>query len=154
MRFMRIIPIFLVASAAIVATDADDWTRAVMGQAGTPSGSPASDDDFSPMLFFMLLVFLAVCLVLLGIGIVVGVCGIALVAFLTAVGVISSSVAVGLFRKRFSAGWRAFLVLSCVAAFIPCGIAVSWLVNHFAQLSSQTRWIIGVGAASGLIIGV
>jgi hypothetical protein len=102
----------------------------------------------------MSVAFVLICVRLIVIGLVVGAIGMVLLAGLTFAGIISSSVVVGLLRRRFSSGWRTFLVLGCVVLFIPCGAALGWALEQLAAIPIRIRWSIVVGAFAGAAAGV
>lgn len=104
------------------------------------------------------LIFLAVALILIGVGIVVGVIVCGLAAVLVAVGVLSSSIVVGLLTRRPAAGVRVFLLQGTLLAGIPYGVLCAWLV-HYMLAPASPGWIISLygavgGAAAGAVIAL
>ncbi len=102
-------------------------------------------------------VFLAVVMVLIGVGIVLSLVACGLAAVLLGLGVISSSVAVGYWTKRPAAGWRALLLQAGALAGIPAGVVCAWLgVEFFRGLEglAVNGVVLVAGALGGLVAGV
>jgi hypothetical protein len=79
-----------------------------------------------------------------------------LVALVSA-GIMSTGVLVALYKKSFSAGFKAFLVLFCsVAGTAACAIAMA-LINHFfIHRNPLTALLMGAGGGlcGGMILGL
>jgi hypothetical protein len=112
------------------------------------------DDDFSPGAFFILLVFGAVCLLLIGAGIVAALAFFAFVALLVVFGIVSASASIALFRRRFSAGFRALHYQLCAVVSAPCGIAAFWICASVFHLHCRHRYILLFGLLAGAVAGV
>ena len=111
--------------------------------------SPAPlDDDFSPMLLFMALIFLLV-IVVGGIAtILVSIC---LVVLLTA-GTISTALIVGFLRRSVSDGFRTFFILVGAILGLGSGVIAVCIVDTLKKVSwtSPLPWVIGAAAGAGL----
>jgi predicted membrane-bound spermidine synthase len=112
------------------------------------------DDDFSPAVFFAFLLICAVCLVLIGIGLVAALASLAFATLLVAFGIVSSSALIALFRRRFSAGFRAFHYQLCAAVVAPCGIAALWVGSSLFHFHFRHRYILVVGLLAGTVAGI
>ena len=123
------------------------------GAAGAEPEQTAPDDDFAPGLGIMALVMIVVCLILIGVGIVVGLAFMAIAAALAAAGIVSASVVVGLLKKRPSAAARALFLqlggLGGAAAGGVLALAVRWL----AEMDVHWGWALAAGGLGGLAAG-
>jgi hypothetical protein len=111
------------------------------------------DNDFSPAVFFAFLFICAVCLVLIGVGVVIGlvVCGIA--AALVAAGVLSTSVMAGLTTSRPVIAVRVFVLQCGLLAGIPSGILCAWAIRYWLSVPGS-GWLVSMyGAIGGAIAG-
>jgi hypothetical protein len=124
----------------------------LMAQSG--SDAQPMDNDFSPMLFVMMLVLMLACLVAVGIGIVLGVALLAFAGALVSAGILTSSVIVGLVTGRVSAGWRTFLILSSVIVLTVFGATAGWGIEKLSHTEISISWAILIGAAAGALGGV
>lgn len=105
------------------------------------------------MLFSLL--GLAIVLVLIGVGMVLGAVAVAATAVLLAAGVVSSSVMVGVWRGRAQAGLRAFLLQCGILAGIPAGMLCAWLATSvWEQISGTLFVVLAAGALAGAVGGV
>ncbi|MDB4618114.1 hypothetical protein OAG53_00405 [Akkermansiaceae bacterium] len=119
-----------------------------------PAGEDYLDDGGSPMLFFFLLTALAIVLILIGMGIVLGVAVVASAITLAGLGIISTAALMGLMKKRFSSGFRALHYQVCALLALPCGIGAVWfgrMLCHWG-LSNATVMLSGtlIGISAGL----
>lgn len=111
------------------------------------------DDGFDPGPLFVALLFVAVLLVLIGIGIVVGLACLACAGIFVALGVVSSSALVALFRRRFSAGLRALHYQLLALLGLPCGVGALWLGCSLFDVHVRHRYIVATGSATGIVAG-
>jgi hypothetical protein len=115
-------------------------------------------DDFSPVIFFAMMIFLCVLLFLIvaGIaaGIVVSIVAIVSAALLTALGIVSSSAFIGVFRRRFSSGLRALHYQICAVAAVPAGMGAVGLGSRILHASLPLHEILTVGAIAGVCAGL
>lgn len=100
------------------------------------------------------LVFLAVALVLVGVGIAVGLVACATAAVLLGLGVVSSSVFVGIRSGRPSSGLRLFLLQCGVLAGVPTGAVCAWLAHSFLETYGGILPVLIAGAFGGAFAGV
>jgi hypothetical protein len=112
------------------------------------------EEDFSPMLGMFALVAICIMIALIGAGIVVGAIVAASMALLVALGITSSAVLIGIFRKRFSAGLRAFHYQFCAFAAIPAGVGALWLGNRIAASGLELREVLIIGSIAGVASGL
>ena len=119
----------------------------------TPPG-PAASDDFSPLLFVMFLAALAVCLVLLGIGIVLALAGIVCTMILAALGIVASSAVAALLRRRVATGVRAFHYQACAALAAPAGVMLLWSASALCNLQMSPRSVLPLGLLAGCVTGL
>ena len=112
------------------------------------------DDDFAPGLFFGALFIVAVLLVLIGIGIVIGLVCAACAAAFVALGIVSSSALVAILRRRFSAGFRALHYQLLAVIALPCGIGVLWLGSALFEFHLRHRYVLLIGSAIGIMAGI
>ena len=120
----------------------------------TVSQAIPHDDGFDPAIFFGVLFCLAVFVVLVGIGVVVGFVCLVCAAIFVMAGVISASVLVGMMRRRFSAGLRALHYQISALISLPCGILTLWLGCWIFNYPMRHRYIVAVGAVIGILAGV
>jgi hypothetical protein len=111
----------------------------------TDAPSLDSDEPISPMLLWVMFMFAiaAVCIV-----------AVAILALLIAVGMVSSATVVGLFRRRLSAGLRAFHYQFCAVLGMPGGIGAVWCWRHFFRSDLSVRAVLLVGSISGICGGL
>jgi hypothetical protein len=100
------------------------------------------------------LVFLAVALVLVGIGLAVGTIGFLLAAILVGLGVVSSSVLIGVRSKRAGAGFRAFIIQCGILAGVPAGIVCALLAQSLWETYGHYWPVIVSGALGGALAGL
>ena len=100
------------------------------------------------------IVFGAVALVLIGVGIVLGLLGLALTAFLVGLGVVSSSVFIGMRSGRASSGIRAFLIQVGLLCGIPAGAVCAWLGQSLFEAYGSGWAVLVYGALGGAFAGV
>jgi hypothetical protein len=100
------------------------------------------------------LVFLVVALILMGVGMVMGLCIFAVAAAAVGLGMVSTSVACGVLQKKPSTGLRAFFYQFFVAVFFAAGIAATWLASTIGELSLPISSIFVIGALSGISVGL
>jgi len=115
------------------------------------------DNDFSPAVFFIVLCVFAVCLVIIGIGIVIGLVCAAVTAVLAALGIVSFSAMVALWQRRFSAGLRALHYQLCALAALaalPAGVGLLWLGSDLLGFHLRHRHILLAGVAGGAAAGL
>ena len=112
------------------------------------------DDDFAPGLFFGAIFFVAVLLVLIGIGIVIGLVCVGCAAVFVALGIVSSSALIAILRRRFSAGFRALHYQLLAAIALPCGIGALWLSSALFEFHLRHRYILLIGSAIGIMAGI
>ena len=101
------------------------------------------------------LIFFLACLIMIGMGVVIGVVAVAAVALLVALGVASSSAAVGIARKSAGAGFLSLALQVGGALGLIAGPTVAWMVAailYDAPFSPAP--ILCAGAAGGLVAGV
>jgi hypothetical protein len=118
---------------------------------GAADASPIDpSDDFSPMCFGF--VFIALCgvLVLIGLGVVAA--GIAAVysVILIALGIVSSAAFIGILRRRFSFGFHALHYQFFAVVGLPAGIGASCLASHFFAPHFRIRDIVAAGSIAGI----
>ncbi len=106
------------------------------------------------VVLFVGLVFLAVALVIIGIGIVIGIGILLLTTVLVLLGIISSSAVIGLVQKRFEHGFFAFVVQLGGISGIPVGVGVLLILDWLIDWSLDWRLASVFGAFTGLIGGV
>ena len=136
--------LFLLGAIAMTAAAATNTVVRAMPQ----------DDGFSPAILFGLLLCIAVFVVLIGIGVVVGFVALVCTAIFVMAGVISLSVLVGMVRRRFSAGLRALHYQVSALISLPAGIGVLWLGCWIFNYHMRHRYIVAVGALIGILAGV
>lgn len=139
-----------VAAIAFLATCA--MTAAVT--AGEVVRTVPVDDGPDPGLLIFALLMLAVVMVLIGIGIVIGLLCIACAGAMIALGVLSSSALVALLRGRLSDGCRALHYQTLAVLGVPLGIGVFWLGGTLYGVSLQPRLILILGSAVGVLAGL
>ena len=103
---------------------------------------------------FVGLLFLVVCLILVGAGLILGVVAVVAAVVLTALGIISGSAAIGVARRSPKAGFLSLAVLSGGALGLVAGPAVAWAAS--TMLTDQpfsASTVLLTGVASGLIAG-
>ncbi len=122
--------------------------------AQTPAPTTGPDDDFAPMLLPVMLLVLAICLVLVGIGIVLALMGAACLAALAALGIVSSSAVIALWRRQVTAGVRALHYQVCAAVGAPAGVVAWWMALALAGREMSLRWIVLYGLAAGTLAGL
>src|SRR5690349_21450256 len=114
------------------------------------------DNDFSPMLFGMVVLTGVVILVLIGVGIVIG--GFVIIASIIslAFGVLSASALIGYLNRSISAGVKTFVLLSSGVLGMPVGILFLFLIQWLKQgkYPAYLFEIIIQGGLVGLIGGV
>ncbi len=103
-----------------------------------PSGD-IKDEDWAPGLALFAIIFFLICLILFGIGIVIGIFLVALVSILVMVGILSSSVVIGFVQRRMGGAFTAFFVQFGAAMGVPSGVLFLGL------LALLLRWPIGLG---------
>ncbi|MBN1428733.1 MAG: hypothetical protein JXB07_10130 [Anaerolineae bacterium] len=111
------------------------------------------DDDFAPGLLIGVLLFFALVLVILGVGIAIAAVIIGGLAFLTLMGIISSSVLIGFIQQKPGSALSAFLTQVCAAIGAFCGIIAGWAVLFLTEWPLDFWLVTGAGAASGLLGG-
>jgi hypothetical protein len=116
-------------------------------------GFSTDESDAGHMEIFGLFVGV-IALVLIGVGFAVGLVACAITAALVGLGVVSSSFVIGLLTGRPSAGFRAFLLQSCVLAGIPAGAVCAWLGKTFLAAYGSDLVVLGCGALGGAIAGI
>jgi len=130
------------------------WHHGITIIAADVAESVPSNNDFSPALFFAFLFICVVCLVLIGVGIVIGLVVCAITAILLAVGVLSTSVVAGLITRRPITAVRVFLLECGVLAGVPAGILCGWII-YYVRSAAGSGWLISLyGAVGGAIAGV
>lgn len=110
------------------------------------------EDDFSPMLFF-LLVFALVCI---GIGITLTILLLLILFALIGTGILSASILIGLHKKSFTKGFKTFLVSAFTIGGFLVGLIVFWGIHHFNELWTFTISLVSgglTGAISGFLLG-
>lgn len=127
--------------------------RGILFFAADDAPMPPDDDDFSPAIFFIMIVFLILFLILLGVGVGIAVVMVVLCAALAGLGILSSSALIGLANRKFSSGLRAFHYQLLVAAGLPAGVCGLWLGVRLCDLSMSHREIFGLGATAGICAG-
>ncbi len=104
------------------------------------------------MLFSLL--GLAIALVLIGVGIVLGVAAVALTFALVGAGMVSSSVMIGVWRGRAQLGLRAFLLQCGVVAGIPAGMLCAWAATAlWEQIDATLLVVLAAGGLAGALGG-
>lgn len=99
------------------------------------------------------LIFLAVALVLIGVGMVAGLVACAVLAVLLGLGVVSSSVVIGLGTRSPAWGVRVFLLQVGLWTGIPAGAICGWFTQFL--LGVPAGWTGSVyGALGGAVAGV
>ena len=102
----------------------------------------------------MQLLVLAIMLVFIGIGLVLGAVAVALTFALVAAGVVSSSVMVGVWRGKAQAGLRAFLLQCGILAGIPAGMLCAWVATTvWEQISGTLVVVLAAGGLAGALGG-
>ncbi len=124
----------------------------LLAQASPAPSDPA--DDFSPLIFVMLLVTLAACCFLLGVGLILTLVGIVCTAVLIALGLVSSSVVFALLRRRVSAGVRALHYQVCALMAAPAGVALVALASAGFRPGMSWRSILPLGVLAGCVAGL
>jgi len=136
----RIAPIFfLLASAAFGVTEAVPMD---------PS------DDFSPMLFMIAMMALAIFIILIGVGIVIAVIAAGFCLILISLGILSTAALTGILRRKFSSGLRALHYQVCAAAALPAGVAGFWGISYLFGSEMPFPAILIIGSASGICAGL
>ena len=104
------------------------------------------------MLFSLLC--LAVALVLIGVGLVLGAVAAALTLVLVTAGMVSSSVMIGVWRGKAQAGVRAFLLQGGILAGIPAGMLCAWAATSiWEQIDGTLVAILAAGGLAGALGG-
>lgn len=111
-------------------------------------------DDFSPMLFVMAMIGIAVILILVGVGIALAVVVIALAAGLGVIGVFSSAALIGVLRRRLSSGLRALHYQVFALAALPAGMGLVWLGGRLFHSTISSAGLLAIGACSGIAAGL
>lgn len=125
--------------------------QAFAASAETPVGP---DDDFSPMLFMMMIFAILIMLVLLGICFAIAAITAACLLVLVALGILSSSALIGVFRRKFSSGLRALHYQVCSAIALPVGAALAWLGVWLFDANDHLPIAFAIGALSGVCAGL
>ena len=102
----------------------------------------------------MQLLVLAIMLVLIGVGLVLGAAAVALTFALVAAGVVSSSVMIGVWRGKAQAGLRAFLLQCGIFAGIPAGMLCAWAATSlWEQINGTLVIVLAAGGLAGALGG-
>lgn len=99
------------------------------------------------------LVFLAVALLLIGVGFAVGLVICAITAGLVALGIVSSSMLVGVRAGRSAAALRAFLFQCCVVAGAPIGAFCAWIAQSWFEAFGRGWPVLVYGTLGGAVAG-
>ena len=101
-----------------------------------------------------MLIVIAICLILMGIGVALALMGIVCAAILVALGIISSSTIIAVLRRRVFAGVRAVHYQVCAAVAAPAGVTLLWAASAVFDLQMRLRSILAFGAVAGVIAGL
>ena len=101
------------------------------------------------------LIFFVACLIVIGIGVVLGVVAVAAVGLLVALGVVSSSAAIGIARRSAGAGFLSLALQVGAALGVIAGPTVAWVVAAMVYDAPFSHALILCGGvAGGLVAGV
>jgi hypothetical protein len=100
------------------------------------------------------LIFLAVALMLVGVGLAFGLVVAAITLLLLGLGVASSSLFIGIRSASASAGLRAFLLQCGVLGGVLSGVICAWFADSFLQAYGGITPVLIAGAFGGAVAGV
>ena len=126
-------------------------------QHNTSGFEQQTDDDFSPVLFLIVVSGIGFILLSVGAGIVLTVIALLMLFGLIGAGIVSTSVMIGLYTKSFEKGFKTFMVSAITICGIFSSTVIFWLFNKIVHwFSTSNSLIIGsvVGLISGFLLGL
>ena len=105
-------------------------------------------------MFIFVLFFLAICLILVGVGIVLGIVGAACASILVAMGIAATSTLVAFWHRSWTSGLRVFHYLILAATGSLAGVAVACTIFMALDLSTPRGAIILCGLWGGVSAGL
>jgi hypothetical protein len=106
------------------------------------------------MQLIIVLLFFAICLGLIGVGIVIAGCVIAAIAALASFGVVSSSVLVGITRKDPSSAVRVFILEASTLLGGGAGSGAATLLFLFTDVKLTLTQSLMLGFFAGSVLGI
>ena len=106
-------------------------------------------NDFSPILFFFLLLGIGIVVIFISVGFVFVTFTFVAVVAVISLGTIATSILVGLHKKSLTKAFRTFVILSCSLGGLIIGMAGFWIVNEIFH-----RWTIQVSVIAGAFCGL
>ncbi|HVE15284.1 MAG TPA: hypothetical protein VNB29_01045 [Chthoniobacterales bacterium] len=103
---------------------------------------------------FFGLIFLIVALILVGAGFAIGAGVFAVACMAVAFGMVSTSMASGILQRKLSTAFRVFFYELCIISFMTAGVALSWPLSAFLDLSISPVALLMIGSLSGLAVGL